>query len=137
MAGLLIIAHEPLASALRDVASHVYRERADRVASLDIPADAQPEVMAAHARTLLQSLRQDEVLVLVDVPNATPGNVARRLAFPPGVRVLAGVNVPMLWRVLCYLDEPLDSLVAKAMEGAAKGVVQLSEDPPASTTTQP
>ena len=38
MAGILIIAHAPLASALREFAAHVYGEVPDRIAALDVMA---------------------------------------------------------------------------------------------------
>jgi mannose PTS system EIIA component len=50
--------------------------------------------------------------------------VARRLAGGASrIEVVAGVNVPMLWRSLCYADESLDMLLARALEGATQGVV--------------
>ena len=60
-------------------------------------------------------------LILTDVFGATPCNVAQRLADGVQVKVVAGVNVPMLWRTLCYADEPLDALVARALAGAHAG----------------
>jgi mannose PTS system EIIA component len=144
MAGVLIIAHAPLASALRAVASHVYGERADRVQALDVREGESPAVIAEAARQRLAALGQREVLVMTDVLGATPSNAAAALADDGGVMlpqqpaagteqemalaVVAGVNVPMLWRTLCYLDEPLPALVERALAGAAKGVVQV---PPA------
>ncbi len=38
------------------------------------------------------------------------------------MRVLAGVNLPMLLRAVCYRATPLDTLVDKALAGATKGV---------------
>jgi PTS system ascorbate-specific IIA component len=67
--------------------------------------------------------------VLTDVFGATPCNAVQALAGPQ-VRVLAGVNVPMLWRTLCYADEPLDALVARALSGAGQGVMQVSPTRP-------
>jgi mannose PTS system EIIA component len=46
------------------------------------------------------------------------------------VRVVTGVNVPMLWRTLCYADEPLEALVARALAGATQGVMQASPTRP-------
>jgi mannose PTS system EIIA component len=69
-------------------------------------------------------------LILTDVFGATPCNAAQRLADGVHVRVVAGVNVPMLWRTLCYADEPLDALVARAMAGATQGVIQASASRP-------
>jgi PTS system ascorbate-specific IIA component len=53
---------------------------------------------------------------------ATPANIAGRLATVPNVRVLCGVNLPMLVRAVCYRATPLDTLVDKALAGATKGV---------------
>jgi mannose PTS system EIIA component len=39
--------------------------------------------------------------------------------------VVAGVNVPMLWRTLCYASQPLDELVGRAVAGASQGVMQV------------
>jgi mannose PTS system EIIA component len=136
MAGVLIIAHAPLASALRAVASHVYGERADRVQALDVSEGESPAAIAEAARQRLAALGQREVLVMTDVLGATPSNAAAALVDGGGgmtspaveMAVVAGVNVPMLWRTLCYLDEPLPALVERALAGAAKGVVRV---PPA------
>jgi mannose PTS system EIIA component len=129
MAGLLIIAHAPLASALGQVASHVYCECANRVAALDVPSESTPDDLLAKGKALLAQLGQDEVLILVDVLGATPANIAAVLAADSKARVLAGVNVPMLWRTLCYLDEPLDALAERALNGATQGIVQVSAAP--------
>jgi PTS system ascorbate-specific IIA component len=40
------------------------------------------------------------------------------------------VNVPMLWRTLCYLNEPLESLVSRALAGATQGVMQAGASRP-------
>lgn len=137
MAGVLIIAHAPLASALRAVASHVYGERADRVQALDVSEGESPAAIAQAARQRLAALGQHEVLVMTDVLGATPSNAAAVLAdggaggvdvaadVAVEIAVVAGVNVPMLWRTLCYLDEPLPALVDRALAGAAKGVVRV------------
>ena len=41
------------------------------------------------------------------------------------VRVVAGVNVPMLWRSLCYVGVQLDDLVARAVDGGTNGVMHV------------
>jgi len=124
MAGLLIIAHAPLASALRQVAEHAFPGCAAAVQALDVLPDTAPEELQARAAKLLAA--QGDTLILTDVFGATPSNVAQRLADGLHVRVVTGVNVPMLWRTLCYADESLDALVARAMAGATQGVMQAS-----------
>ena len=125
MAGLLLIAHAPLASALQAVARHAFADSGVPLQVLDVEPDTSPEDIEAQARALLQRLGTEEVLILTDVFGATPCNVAQRLADGQRVRVIAGANVPMLWRALCYAAEPLEALAARAVAGASQGVLQL------------
>lgn len=128
MPGLLIIAHAPLASSLEAVARHTYPECARELQALDVSPDASPEEIEAQGRELLQRVCDPDALILTDVFGATPCNVAQRLADGRHVRVISGVNVPMLWRALCYGDEPLDTLVARAVAGATQGVMPVDTD---------
>jgi len=64
--------------------------------------------------------------VLTDLFGATPSNIAARLASLPRVRVLAGANLPMLVRAVCYRSIPLDTLVDKALAGGIKGIQAVS-----------
>ena len=130
MAVVLIMAHAPLASALKAVATHVYPERGPDIEALDVPPQSTPEEALAQAQQLMALHPGQEWLVLVDVFGATPCNAALRLADPATVRVVAGVNVPMMWRALCYSDESLDALVARAVTGAGQGVMPLAAHKP-------
>jgi mannose PTS system EIIA component len=124
MARLLLIAHAPLASALAEVARHTFPDCASLVRALDVPPDMPPQEVHAKALAMLAEAPPVETLILTDVFGATPCNVAQRLADGVMVRVVAGVNVPMLWRTLCYAAEPLDALVSRALDGAAQGIMQ-------------
>lgn len=125
MPGLLVIAHAPLASALRAVAEHVYPQCSAALAVLDVPADMPVEEVEAQAKALLARMGTAEALILTDVFGATPCNVALRLADGARIKVVTGVSVPMLWRALGYASEPLDSLVARALAGAMQGTIQV------------
>lgn len=137
MTTILIMAHAPLASALRDVAAHVLPEAAREVLVLDVlPAWDGPAVEAA-AQTLMAACNGASILILTDVFGATPCNAAQRLADGQNVRVVAGVNVAMLWRALSYAHEPLDALVARAVAGGTQGVLQLAPQAPQFQTQRP
>ena len=125
MPGMMIIAHAPLASSLRAVAVHAYPECLGAIEALDVAPDANVETVEAAARTMLQRVCNPDALIFTDVFGATPCNVAQRLADGVHVKVIAGVNVPMLWRALCYAHEPLDTVVARALTGATQGVFQV------------
>ncbi|CAD6513223.1 hypothetical protein LMG27952_00684 [Paraburkholderia hiiakae] len=123
MAGILIIAHAPLATALRECIAHIYGGCPARIGALDVLPDSDPAEVVAKANSEIERLREDNgALVLTDMFGATPSNIAARLATVPEVRVLAGVNLPMLVRAVCYRATPLDTLVEKALAGASKGV---------------
>ena len=131
MTTVLIIAHAPLASALREVAQHAYPDCAADVLALDVPRDASAEQVEADARALISQHSDAETLVFTDVFGATPCRGATLLLGNPRVRLVAGVNVPMLWRTLCYgTREPLDALVARAVAGATQGVMHVTASPP-------
>ena len=134
MPGLLILAHAPLASSLKAVAEHAFPDCARQLAALDVLPELPVEEVEAQARALLEQVKNPEALILTDVFGATPCNVAQRLADGVQVRVVAGVNVPMLWRSLCYANEPLDSLVARAVAGATQGVMQVAVSRPQNQT---
>ncbi len=130
MPALFIIAHAPLASALRSAARHVFPEVVDGLAAYDVRPEAsesQTEREAAHA---LAALGEREVLVLTDVFGATPCNIASRLVAGREMRVAVGVNVPMLWRSITYRQKPLDELLALALAGARMGVMQVADSRP-------
>lgn len=137
MAAVLLIAHAPLASALLSVAGHCYEEKGHLFEAIDVEPTMSPEAVESLARAALARLNASEVLVLTDVFGATPCNVAQRLADGVNVRVVAGVNVPMLWRSLCYLGEPLDALVARAVSGASQGVMQVAQTRPQNQVQPP
>ncbi len=126
MAGLMIIAHAPLASALKAVAEHAYPECSAMIEALDVGPQDSVESLEAGALAMLQRVKDPDALVLTDVVGATPCNLAQRLADSRHVRVIAGVNVSMIWRMLCYAREPLEALAARAMTGATQGVVQVA-----------
>ena len=123
---ILLIAHAPLAHALRECALHVFADSAQDVSVLDVPPNESPEDTLQAARTLLAHSGAERTLVLADVFGATPSNVAHRLVEGSAARLLVGVNLPMLLRAWCYRAEPVDALVQRALAGATQGVTQVS-----------
>lgn len=137
MTGLFIIAHAPLASALRETALHAYPEAGQSLAAYDVPPGASADSALAEAAGHLAALGAAETLILTDVFGATPCNIAKQLAERPGVRVVAGVNVPMVWRALNYRQKPLDDMVALALAGATQGVMPVAVTGPQNQAQKP
>ena len=130
--GILIIAHAPLASALCACAEHVYCAAQQGLEGLDVAPDAAPQEVLRNARQAIARLARGdgEVLVLADAAGATPCNTARTLlaeaAAAPRLRLVGGVNLPMLLRCLCYRNEGLDRLVPRAIEGGQRAVAEIA-----------
>ncbi|MGC8731709.1 MAG: PTS sugar transporter subunit IIA, partial [Halothiobacillaceae bacterium] len=112
-AGVLIIAHNHLGQQLLETATDMLNRRPPQVRSLDVLQDDDPVDLLARARRLLADIDQGAgVLVLTDMYGSTPSNIAHRLGDNEHtVRVISGINLPMLVRALNYADLPLEELV--------------------------
>ena len=134
MNGILIIAHAPLASALRQCVLHVFPDNPSGLAALDVQPNMPPEETLAQARIMLKQLGTTDALVLVDVFGATPCNVAQKLVDGVHSKLITGINLPMLLRTISYRHESLEALVARALIGATQGVMQVAVTAPQNQT---
>ena len=137
MNGILIIAHAPLAQAFRDSALHVFPDCAPFLNAVDVQPNLPPEESLATARIAMAQMDQTHTLVLTDVFGATPCNVAQRLVDGVNSRLVSGLNLPMLLRVLTYRHEPLDTLVTRAVAGGTQGVMQVAVTAPQNQVKRP
>ncbi len=128
--GLFIIAHQPLASALRDTALHAFPDSAAAIAAYDVPAGRDTERYLGEAEALIAAMPGGDILILTDVIGATPANLAAQLVKQGRRRALAGVNVPMVWRAHANAHLSLDDLWAKARDGALAAVQPVVTPPP-------
>ncbi len=136
MPGLLIIAHAPLASALREVARHTFPDSPLHLQAFDVTSEMSPEEIEQGAGALLWKVGNPDALILTDVVGGTPCNISKLLAKALNgvdgkrVKVISGVNVPMLWRALGHVDDSIDKLLECAFAGATEGIkIQASTKP--------
>jgi mannose PTS system EIIA component len=128
MIGILIIAHGSLGESLIECATHVLGARPPMLEQLDVSRRADdPADLLETAQNMVRSLDGgDGVLVLSDIFGATPCNTATRLLNPGKVEGVAGVNLPMLMRLLTYRNEPLEKALEKALSGGREGVLRVT-----------
>lgn len=121
---LLIIAHDPLGDAVLQTAVETlgHNPMESRVISVSRSGD-RDQFMECARTTALQLDEGDGILVLTDIYGSTPSNIACSLQDIVGVRVVAGLNLPMLIRVFNYAELPLDQLAEKAISGGQDGVL--------------
>lgn len=129
MIGLLIISHENLGEEFVRCVTHILGERPSNLSCLAIQPHDDPGSTITQARKLLADLDQGEgVLIITDICGATPCNIASQLTIPGKVACLAGINLSMLLRILSYRNEPLDSVINKALDGGKKGVMEIQPE---------
>jgi PTS system ascorbate-specific IIA component len=126
MIGILIITHGTLGESLIHCASHVLNKRPVRLRQLGITAQDDPLLLLPQARALVKELDDGSgVLLLSDMYGGSPSNIAAKLLEPGRVEGVAGVNLPMLIRVLTYRDRPLATVLTKAVSGGCEGVMRI------------
>jgi len=132
--GIFIIAHAPLASALRQCVLHVFPDAQATIAFFDVQPNVSSDETLLAARIAMSLINRPQTLVLTDLFGATPCNVAQKLVDGLDSRLIAGVNLPMLMRAVTYRHESLDTLVARAMVGGTQGVMQVAISAPQNQT---
>jgi PTS system ascorbate-specific IIA component len=128
--GILIIAHAPLASALRQCVLHVFPDVAQALVALDVQPNMPADETLATARNALALIRRERMLVLTDMFGATPCNIAQKLVDGVSSRLIAGVNLPMLLRAVTYRNEPMDEWVTRVLAGGTQGIMQVAVTAP-------
>jgi len=124
MAGLLLITHGQLGNDMLTSATEIIGGCPLATAALAIENDCEPDDCYNQAVDLCKQLDNDAgVLVLTDLYGSTPSNIANRLIDSCNVKVVSGVSLPMLLRILNYPDMNLDALSEKAASGARDGIV--------------
>jgi PTS system ascorbate-specific IIA component len=122
--GLLLITHNDIGSSLLETATKMLGFCPLQTETIAVTHEADLDLLRRQARNMaLQLDRGDGVLILTDMFGATPSNIARDLQSPGGTQVLAGVNLPMLIRVLNYAGLNLKEVVEKALSGGRAGVM--------------
>ncbi len=129
MIGILLITHNGLGNSLVDCVRHVMGSVPPNIRVLSVLANDDPQRKEDEGRALIAQLDTGKgVLLLSDLFGATPSNIARRLYQPGRVEGVAGVNLPMLLRAVCYSGKPLTEVVKKALDSGRNCVLPINSD---------
>jgi PTS system ascorbate-specific IIA component len=115
-----------LGESLIHCASHMLNKRPARLRQLGVTAQDDPVSLVPQARKMVKELDEgDGVLVLTDMYGGSPSNIAAKLVIPGKVEGVAGVNLPMLVKVLTHRRGPLDEVVAKLLDGVRDTILPI------------
>jgi len=124
--GVLIISHGQLGQAMLDISVKTLSVCPLATKVLDVSFECDPDILAEKARKMVLELDSgDGVLILTDLCGATPSNIASRLVRISRVMVVAGINLPMLIRVLNYPELSLEEMAERAVDGGRQGIMLL------------
>lgn len=123
MSGIVVIAHQNLAYELIRAAVHVMGHPEPNLAGVDISPQWPYEEARERVQAALAEVDDDGAVILTDMYGGTPANLGMDFLEPGRVEVIAGINLPMLVRLLTYRSRPLEEQVQKALEGGREGVV--------------
>jgi PTS system mannose-specific IIA component len=122
---ILIISHHEVGGALVNAAKNTYGKALPLVIALvEIQLNTDPDYLLPQLEKRIQEINQgDGVLILTDLFGATPSNIAQRLQ-DEDVRIVSGLNLPMLIRVMNYPHLNLDQLADTALKGGQAGIME-------------
>lgn len=121
---ILTITHGNLGHELLFTAKAMLSELPLKCKSLSVSDKCNPDELFNEAIQLCSELDEgDGILVLTDIFGSTPSNICNKLKSNSNVHVIAGLNLPMLIRVMNYPDLGLQDIVEKALTGAHDGII--------------
>jgi len=123
--GVLLVTHDHIGDAMIHATSVILGVCPLEIKTLHIPFDdVDPDQLLNEADKLVRMMDKGKgVLVLTDMFGATPSNIAHRLVDDKHVKVVTGLNLPMLMRVMNYPSLDINELVDKAIAGGREGVI--------------
>ena len=123
--GILIITHGEMAQQLILTATSTLGGKLPLdCRALSVSPSCNPDNSLNKAQSLLDDLMSDDgVLILTDIYGSTPSNIANHFEKLDNISVIAGINLPMLIRILNYPALSLPEMTEKALSGGHDGIM--------------
>lgn len=128
MVGILIVSHNNIGEQMLLSARQIIGKPLPRIQCIGIPGDISSDQLGSYADSIKQTIdtldRGPGVLIMTDIIGATPNNLAQYFSSNHNVKIISGLNLPMLIRVINYSDQPLELLAKIGIVGANKGITK-------------
>lgn len=123
--GILLVSHNQIGTELINTARQMLSCSPLPTKVISISTSDKPEAITLQLNEELIGLDQGNgVLILTDMFGSTPSNIACSVSERNNIRVISGLNLPMLIRVLNYPNLSLDELEIKALSGGQEGIAR-------------
>jgi len=123
--GILLVSHNQIGTELINTARQMLSCSTLPTKVISIATTDNPEKIKRYLDVELVGLDQGNgILILTDMFGSTPSNIACTVSDQDNIRVISGLNLPMLIRVLNYPNLSLDELEKKALSGGQEGIAR-------------
>ncbi|MGD0566726.1 MAG: PTS sugar transporter subunit IIA [Candidatus Goldiibacteriota bacterium] len=124
MVGIIIISHSTLAESLKTTVSLIVGEN-ENVRTIGLMKNDRMEDFAARLKKTVEDAdKGDGVLILADMFGGTPCNTALSLfGTSERVRIITGVNLPIVIEAIMHSGRPVDELGKLIMERRDKSII--------------
>ncbi|KAA9133426.1 PTS fructose IIA subunit family protein [Marinihelvus fidelis] len=122
---LVLVTHEGIGSTLLAQARRILADELEGTVVVEVGYDEDIGSTTLEARIDCADSGAG-VLVLTDVPGATPSNLAQVAAAGKHRVVVTGLNLPMLIRAWNYHQRPLEELAVIAVDGGRNAIGMVS-----------
>ena len=127
MIGIVLITHLSLGESLLQCACHVMGRRPEQLMQLGLSGQDNPLALLPLAQSYVSLCDSGEgVLLLTDLPGASPANLCRMLHQPGSVEIISGVSLPMLVRALSYREQGFELLTERVLAAASDFSLRLT-----------
>ncbi|AXQ28035.1 PTS fructose transporter subunit IIA [Solimonas sp. K1W22B-7] len=122
--GVLLVTHGKLGQNLLETMHHMLGDLPLRNDALEVHLVQNHDGLILQGQKLADLLDDgDGVLILTDAFGSTPSNIANKLAAGREVRVVSGINLPMLIRIFNYPRLSLSEMAQGAVDGGQRGII--------------
>lgn len=126
---VLLITHEEIGTALLQAAEQTLGDLPLECTVISVKDNTDPEELLPRLQQFIQQTDMGNgLLILTDLYGSTPSNIAKNLQNDSNIRVISGLNLPMIIKIMNYAKLSLDELAAKAIYGGKQGVVNCSSE---------
>ncbi len=127
MLGIVLVAHNNFAEAIKQVAEHVVGSLPD-VECVSVRPEDDIDLKRQEIQRAIQKVDNKKgVVLLTDMFGGTPSNLAISLLDEGKVEVVSGMNVPMLVKLLRLRKKTLSEAIREAAESGRRYIVVASD----------
>ena len=125
-AQILLLTHRGLGEAFLVVTMHIFGSLPERLDALAPEGNDLDPLRQRLVERISAANELNPLLILCDIRGASPANALPNIDGHPWVRVVYGLNLPMLLRALGRRDSGWNDLCRETVQGACAGIYSAS-----------